>query len=334
MKVLLISNMYPALDKPYSGIFVQNQFKCLEKSINVSIHYLESKNTNSIRSILKYLTFFLNFTPYLFKKYDVIHVHFFGYHTFLAIIYRIFHPKIKLVVTFHGSDSNNISKPFFKWMIKKINNVLAVGAEQSKYLLGNTDIEHIEIKPAGIDKEIFYPITCEKEFDFIFVGNFFKQKGIDIIIESIKDLKNNKFTFCFVGNGPFEAELRKLIGFKVSVYKNQNQNELRVLLNKSKFLLLPSRGDSFGLVVTESMYCGTPVIISNIGGMKDQVIDNYNGFIMKENNAENLVEAMQSSLDLSSEKYTIMSLNASKSNPKFSLDYICDDLIQYYYSIN
>jgi len=333
MKVLLVSNMYPSLDKPYSGIFVRNQFEHLKKSIDISIHFLESTDTNLIRSVLKYLYFFLKFIPHLFKRYDLIHVHFFGHHTILSIIYVFFYPKTKIIVTFHGSDSNNISNSFFKWMIKKIDYFLAVGLEQADYLLDKTEIVEINVKPAGIDKDVFYNVNSKKEYDFIFVGNFFAQKGIDIIIDVIKTDKDNTMTYCFVGSGPFEENLKMLNNSNVTIFKNKNQNELRVLLNKSKFLLLPSRGDSFGLVVTEAIYCGTPVIVSNIGGMKDQVKDNINGFILKENNAMSLEGVMKTALSLSQIDYSIMSNNALRSNMEYSLECVCLDLKNYYNSI-
>lgn len=335
MKILFVSNMYPSLEKPYSGIFIQNQYENLKESINISIHYLRSSDTNLIGSILKYIIFYFKFFPFLLRKYDIIHVHFFGYHSLLAILYKLLRPNTRIIVTFHGSDSKNLSNLFFQWMIRKFDKHIAVGLDQSEYILKNSPIKTIEIKPAGIDKSVFFRRQSRsKDYDFIFVGNFFEQKGVDLIINSIKNPINKELSFCFVGNGYLESELNGLINhYKVKTLKNQNQNQIRELLNKSKFLILPSKGDSFGLVVTEALFCGTPVIISNIGGMKDQVIHGFNGYILPENTEENLTEYMQISSKLSEKDYKKLSSNAENSNQEYSLEFICSDLIKYYKSI-
>ena len=57
--------------------------------------------------------------------------------------------------------------------------------------------------------------------------------------------------------------------------------------NSSLITLVPSFYESFGLVAVESLACGTPVASYPVGGLRDIVIENYNGiFLDKENDVE------------------------------------------------
>jgi len=332
MKILIISNMYPSKQKPYSGIFVKNQYEYLKDKLNqnIEIYAMQRELTSKVGSIIKYIKFYIKFISYLKNRYEIIHIHFFGYHTFLAYLYKFFYPKTKIMVTFHGGDTKNINKNLFKFLLKKIDLLVAVGSEQYEYISKNTNNMNIKKLSAGIDSNIFFKQNITKQYDFIFVGSFYSIKGVDILCSAIELLDKN-IKYCFVGSGDYESTILKLKEkYNVELFKNKTQKEIAILLSASKYLVLPSRGDSFGLVVSEAIFCGTPAIVSNIGGMKDQVKDNYNGFIVKENNPQELAKTLKKALSLSEEEYLKMSENAEKSNKEYSLENVCNKLNSIY----
>src|SRR5699024_7772822 len=100
--------------------------------------------------------------------------------------------------------------------------------------------------------------------------------------------------FCFVGSGPLEESILKLkeSGFNVVLMRNKTQNGLRKIYNQSQWFLFPSRNEPFGLVVTESIFCGTPVITSRNGGIKEQVVEGNNGFYLKSLNVQGISTAI------------------------------------------
>ena len=73
------------------------------------------------------------------------------------------------------------------------------------------------------------------------------------------------------------------------------QEELNILYNISDFFIFPSRKEPLGLVGIESIAAGTPVIGSNVGGIKEYINDN-NGFLFNPNKPEELSSLL---LDLS-----------------------------------
>jgi len=98
----------------------------------------------------------------------------------------------------------------------------------------------------------------------------------------------------------------------------KSRNELAVFFNSSLITIVPSFYESFGLVAVESLACGTPVASYPVGGLRNIVIDNYNGiFIDKENDVEsgNKLMRLLQDRDLL-ENY---SLNSKTSIKKFDI---------------
>jgi glycosyltransferase involved in cell wall biosynthesis len=339
MKILIISNMYPSVQKPYSGIFVLNQFNYLKNELNqnVELYAMKRTFTSKIGSLVKYFKAFIGFFPYYFKKYDVIHVHFFYPLIILAVIYKFFHRKTKLVVTFHGTDissfmNSNFSKFFFKKIINKCEVVISVGQDLSDLIYSKLGRKSDYIISAGVDNKVFYKLeNIEKSFDFIFVGSFIKRKGVDLFIEAIKKINNKEIKYCFVGSGEFNEKLIQLnTEFNVTVLHNKTQNELRELYNKSKFFVIPSRDEPFGLVATEAMFCGTPAIVSEAGGLKAQVQNGENGYVVKIDSIDDLVSKLKLAYNINDENYFLLSQNALVSNKEHSLESICNKIYSIY----
>ena len=339
MRLLIISNMYPSIAKPYSGIFVKNQFEFLKKvdGIKTSIIHMERTFTGTFGSIMKYLNFYLRFFPHLFKKYDILHVHFFTVHFFMAYFYKILRPKTKVIVTFHGpeiyeAEGNGLIAKLLRFTSKKIDFCIAVGSNQLNVIKQIIHPKESKVLCAGIDKTKFYKIEgSKKEYDFLYIGSFYSMKGVDVVIDAIKILDDKNIRFCFVGSGEYLEKIKKLQkNYNISLFLNIDHNKLVEVYNKAKYLILPSRFDAFGLVITEAMYCGIPTIVSPTGGLKEQVTDNYNGWILKENTPHQLVSKIKEVYKQNDSEYKFFSENALNSNHDKSLEYVCNELVSIY----
>ena len=269
------------------------------------------------------------------NNYNLIHIHFFSYHVLFALIYKLFHHDTKLVITFHGTDTKRAGNMMFSVVAKFTDCFVAVGAQQASELKKYLSSTPVYIIPAGIDSKVFYPLEdIKKKYDYIFVGSFYSVKGVDILIAAISILNDTTLTYCFVGSGSFDskiAELKKY--YNIDLKYDQTQSQLRELYAQSRYLVLPTRGDSFGLVVSEAMYCGTPVIVSDVGGMKDQVVDGINGYILTENTPACLAKKMDSTAHLEETKYKQLATNAANSNKLYSLENITNRLVKLYLSL-
>lgn len=326
--------MYPSLQKPYAGIFVKNQYQYLKHHLNLSVDIFTMKRTftNRLGSFCKYFAFFIRFIPYLFRRYDIIHVHFFGYHLYLAKIYKKIYRNVKIVTTLHGSDIYSFKDNFLKNLSKEIDYLIAVSNFQNNLLEKLVGLSADTILCAGIRKDIFNRHEqATKIYDFVFVGSFYAAKGIDIFINALKRI-TFRLNICFVGSGEFYGEINALSSYtnhNVDILANLAQYRLVEIYNKSRFLVLPSRDDSFGLVVTEALYCGVPAIVSNVSGPKEQIINHFNGFIIN-NSVEDLKQMLITTSKLPVRLYCQLANNALRSNKQYSLEHVCTRLNDIY----
>ena len=279
MKVLIISNMYPSEQKPYAGIFVKNQYEALLQNIgkndSVEIFAMQRTFTSSVGSILKYFNAFVDFIPNYFKKYEVLHLHFFYPLILLVYLYKIIYPNTKVIVTFHGSDitthiNGGLNQKIFKFLSKCIDVPIAVGEDLANEITNKLGLKVKEIISAGVSQDVFKPLGLNKRYDFIFVGSFINRKGLDLLLKAIEMIDDKKIRYCIVGSGELEEDVINVQknNNTITLLKNQSQQQLCALYNQSKYFILPSRDEPFGLVATESIFCSTPVIVSNIGGLK------------------------------------------------------------------
>ena len=338
MKILILTNAYPSEEKPYAGIFVKNQVEELKKydDLDINIFSIKRSYTGSIGSILKYFNSFFKFIFFVLpRKYAVVHLHFFFPLIWFCVIYKFFHPSSRLIVTCHGSDinqnfNNRISCYIHSQLTKMVDYVQVVGPDLAKSLEIKLKRVPEAIKPAGISHHTFKPLALEKIYDFIFVGTFSYGKGIDLLISAIQKLPKN-IRFCFIGSGVFEAQLEGLKhNFNITMKKNLNQEEINEALNQSCYFILPTRYDAFGLVVTEALYCGTPVLVSDIAGMREQVTENKNGYFLKDLTEESVLSLMNQCLSIQEPHYRELSKYALSSNTQFRLDETCKWLKKVY----
>ena len=171
----------------------------------------------------------------------------------------------------------------------------------------------------GIDIEKFYPIEKEKNdiVKFLFVGRIIPIKNLSFLIKSFKEAykENKNIELNIVGDGDKE-EIKKIKNLVKDcktikfLGKKQGDNLVKVYQNSDVFCLT-SNYDNYPNVIFEAMACGLPVIGTNVGGISSQVIDNETGFLIQNNNIEQLKNAILE-LAKNKEKREAMGLNGRK----------------------
>ncbi|PIT74720.1 glycosyltransferase family 4 protein [Limnohabitans sp. JirII-31] len=231
-----------------------------------------------------------------FFKNNVIHYTFHGPWAgefSLSFIGR-FEGKNKLINIF----MKNIFSPIMYWIVFSLEKYLLqkcskfmVLSNYTKNILSekyNIKKNSIEIIPAGVDGDKFFPvydsdfrssINSGKSIVFLTVRRLEKRMGLDILISACAILKKDYDDFILLigGQGVQMSYLSNLIT-KLGLENNVKmlgfipENTLNKYLSSSDLFILPSRDlEGFGLVVLESMACGTPILVSPEGGPPEVV---------------------------------------------------------------
>ncbi len=171
------------------------------------------------------------------------------------------------------------------------------------------------------------PLKSEcTEKNVISVGRLVKdQKGFDLLINAFSTIaaKCRDWTLTIVGDGEEKNNLNDLINrlklnsqIRIEPFTNEIQ---KYYLNSSIFVS-SSRWEGFGLVITEAMECGVPVIAFENSGPKEIINkNNENGILVPRNNIDALGKAI---LDLikDEEKRKKISKNSIERAKDFSVE--------------
>jgi glycosyltransferase involved in cell wall biosynthesis len=126
----------------------------------------------------------------------------------------------------------------------------------------------------GVDTNIFYPRTKTSGLTLINVGRVSKEKGLD----DFCSLAYPNAKKIIVGDGPYRKELESKYP-DVEFVGVKRGNELAEYYANSDVFVFPSREDTFGIVMIESMACGVPVAAYLVTGPKDVIEQSETGFM-------------------------------------------------------
>lgn len=357
MKILLVSNMYPSKDAPSYGVFVKNTENILQEEGYSVDKIVLNKMSGKVNKLIGYLSYYLKIVySGIFKSYDIIYVHYAAHNSIPLLILKRLKPSIKVCTNVHGSDvvpEFKSSEKFQKYVKKLlyVSNLVITPSQyykdlvSEKYGLGK---EKIRVFPSGgVNKKVFYKYNKEVKSDGIYIGYVGRldyKKGWEVFLEFIKKVRDNNllpgYKFIVVGNGKDSDKYEKLVdeyGIKDLIIKHNllSQDQLREIHNSIELFCFPTmrEGESLGLVGLEAMACGTPVIGSYMGGLKDYVVDGYNGYFFAPGSSEELLEKVMLYVSSTDNEKKQMRENAVKTTDRYEVNNIKKTLIKIFNEI-
>lgn len=195
---------------------------------------------------------------------------------------------------------------------------IIVATEREKGEIGEyygANRENIGVVPCGVNMELFQPVekaAARRKLDLgdetvlLFVGRIDPVKGVDRLLKAVPGVRSSKGIRLLVIGGDETSrhetdKLRKLaaelgITDKVVFQGMIKQEELPDYYSAADVFVLPSYYESFGLVALESLACGTPVVASDVGDLKNIIVPGKTGYVTDDNSPESLAEGISRSL--------------------------------------
>ncbi|MDU1567691.1 MAG: glycosyltransferase [Clostridium sp.] len=251
--------------------------------------------------------------------------------------------NIPLVITEHSSYYSRyrvkmIEKLILRYSFKSANKVISVSNSLreiiSKYK------SNIEVIPNMVDCDKVLSIINKKnnlgeegQFTFLSLCYLKKNKGIDILIRAFSTyFRGKEVKLIIAGDGPERENLENLskeLGILEQVeFKGAlNRDEVYKVMSNCNIFVLPSRFETFGVVLIEALANGKPVISTRNGGANDIVTDE-NGILVDIDDIEGLGKAMVD-LKLNYNKYNEEEIRKSCIN-KYSKKIITRQLEKVY----
>lgn len=227
---------------------------------------------NSIGKILKEV-----------KKHELIHIHEFLYlSNILAFLFAKKYGK-KIIITQHIGMIpyknpllrmllSLINKTLGKYILQNADKVVFISNNVKRYFEEFCDNKNFDLQANSVNVRqfIMYPEVKTNFLNYelhaqnytnkmLFVGRFTEKKGIPLILELAKAFPT--ILWIFVGWGkidPLESGMPN-----IKVFKDIEHKKVTDFYNIADYLILPSYGEGFPLVIQEAFSCGLPVITTN-----------------------------------------------------------------------
>lgn len=144
-----------------------------------------------------------------------------------------------------------------------------------------------------------------------FCGRIVEEKGINVLVKAYKMIRDRRNDVELIIGGDYEniaggsiypqlekyIKDNKIVG--VSFLGKIPEDKMAEFYSSLDVMTLPSINtlEAFGMVQVEAMFCGTPVVASDLPGVRTIVKNTGMGEIAKRNNAEDLAEKLEVVLD-------------------------------------
>ncbi len=223
--------------------------------------------------------------------------------------------NIPLVSSYHTSFDKYLEhyklqfleKPlwhFFRWFHSYCE-INFCPSEETRKELKKQGINNIEIWGRGIDTQKFstnyYSAEYRKNLGVVdenillYVGRIAAEKELDVLLAAVKILNRKKLNYklLLVGDGPIRARLESLQLPNVIFTGYKSGEELQTIYASADLFLFPSSSETYGNVILEAMASGLPVIAPFAGGVKENLIHQYNGLAFQAGDAEDMAIAAE-----------------------------------------
>ena len=294
--------------------------------------------------------------------YDLIHSHYWLSGLAGKMLSRLW--GIPHIMAFHtlgavknatgiGEEEPELRINAEKEIVKDCHHIIASTEQGKEELFSYYDAAPgtISVIPCGVNLDLFRPIEREiarshlcfnSESIILFVGRIVPLKGIENLLKAMTYLdKMGKIKLVVIGGDEDgQAEIQRLKSLSRSLMIHESviflglvkQGMLPFFYNAADLCVVPSYYESFGLVVLESLACGTPVVSTKVGGGESVIRHGETGYVVMDNDPCRLADMIALLLS-TSKKNTECAEAIRASVTEYSWSNITEAIIEVYRSV-
>ncbi|MFC1963944.1 glycosyltransferase [Chloroflexota bacterium] len=211
-----------------------------------------------------------------------------------------------------GSDEPDLRIETEQEMAQQCHHIIAATIQEKKNFVRRyeTPAEKISVIPCGVNLGRFRPQNtrnlrqelklAEGKPLILYVGRIDPLKGIEQLIRAVSLLPETVAARLVIigGDETRSQELRRLRSLTQELGQQQSvsflgtvpHEQLPGYYSAADLCVIPSYYESFGLVALESLACGTPVVATDVGEMKNIIRPGETGYIVTDNSPRVLGE--------------------------------------------
>jgi 1,2-diacylglycerol 3-alpha-glucosyltransferase len=211
--------------------------------------------------------------------------------------------------------------------------------------LQGADVEIVDI-PTGVDLRLFSQANGKRlrqqlgipELDFVVghVGRLAPEKGLEFLSAAVAQFvaEHPQAWFLVAGEGPSADTIRAAFNScaptRLRMLGVLERSELPDVYSAMNVFAFASQSETQGMVLTEAMAAGTPVVAVDAPGVREIIQDGINGRMLPREDLEEFKHALESIYSLSALKTDKMSENARSTAEQFSMPNMAQRVLTLY----
>jgi glycogen(starch) synthase len=177
--------------------------------------------------------------------------------------------------------------------------------------------QEVRVVPNGVDvPEDVGPEAAPPQI--LFAGRLSREKGVLELVEAARGLE-----LVVAGDGPLRARVPQARGWVT-------HDELELLYGAAAVVACPSRREGFGVVCAEAMAHGRAVVASDVGGLRDLVVDGETGILVPPGDVPALREALERLLADPGLRRRLGAAGRERARDRFSWKRVIDETLRAY----
>lgn len=177
------------------------------------------------------------------------------------------------------------------------------------------------------------PIDLNEPPKIIMVARFAPPKRQLQLLKALEQIRYLKWKVSFAGDGPQLQEAQdfvKSVGLEDRVAFLGNRQDITELLQKADLFALLSDWEGLPLSILEAMRCSLPIISSDVGGVKEAVIQSINGYLIPKTDNNELQKKLILMLSDSSLRLKMGEQSRQLYEEKFTFEKMFNETLLFY----
>lgn len=276
---------------------------------------------------------------------DAVIVAEFGMRTAQAALYKLIHPRTKLIVWATLSEHTESTRGAIRVGLRRIilrtaDAVLVNGSSGKRYIEAfGFPSRRIHVVPQASDNDAFLGPAVRPPHPVrkvLYVGQLIERKGLKEfcgqLVRWCEENPGSRVCWTLVGSGPLRASIASWqvpLNCTIQVVADVPFAEIAPHYRGADLFTLPSLADEWGLVVNEALIAGLPVLGSVYSqAVEDLVVDGVNGWTFRPDCESSMRAAMDAALSCSPDQLNAMRANAIESVRSLDFLFMKDQILR------
>lgn len=321
---------------------VINEYEKTEKWSEYKCKWIETYNDkNNISKIWYFIKSFIVYLLHI-KKSEIVHIHLSepisairkALYFFIAKQYRK-----KTIIHFHSYSVDTTIKSkyniIYKYLFGNCDSLIVLSEYWKKEVVdafGKADDTYVVFNPCKNKNVLF----ADKKKIVLYAGTLNKRKGYSDLLMVFKNIvqlfPDWKLVIC--GNGELENAQKiindYLINDNVCLKGWVSGKEKDQIFRDSSIFCLPSYNEGFPMSVLDAWSYNIPIVSTNVGGLKDILIDEYNSLIFSPGDLERMQHCLSEMISSKEKRESIVKNTNYLIDNNFDIDSVMSKIITIY----